>query len=65
MHSPIARLSRRIIDRSKSRRTVYLARIDKPANEGPQRHALICGKLVHGIAEAIGKRAAVVARLGT
>ncbi len=50
MHKTIAKVTQRIIDRSQSSRAAYLARIHKAAEEGPQRHALSCSNLAHGIA---------------
>jgi phosphogluconate dehydratase len=50
MHKTISKVTRRITERSDVARAAYLARIHKAADEGPQRHALSCSNLAHGMA---------------
>ncbi|NNF16064.1 MAG: phosphogluconate dehydratase [Gammaproteobacteria bacterium] len=50
MHPTIERVTRRIIERSQQSRESYLARMDDAAAQGPERTALSCSNLAHGIA---------------
>ncbi|KQY54688.1 phosphogluconate dehydratase [Lysobacter sp. Root494] len=50
LHSVLADVTQRIIERSRERRTAYLSRIDAAAGNGPQRRQLACGNLAHGFA---------------
>jgi phosphogluconate dehydratase len=50
MHPEIQRITRAIIDRSQSRRTVYLGMIDQMSQQSTDRQQLSCGNLAHGFA---------------
>jgi phosphogluconate dehydratase len=50
MNPVIEEVTARIIERSKSSRAAYLARIRDAANEGPARGTLSCSNLAHGFA---------------
>ena len=52
MHPTIARVTDRIIERSKPGRSAYLARIHDAANEGPARANTSCSNLAHVMAAA-------------
>jgi phosphogluconate dehydratase len=50
MHSKIQQVTDKIIARSKKSRAIYLERLEKARQNGPQRKALHCGNLAHGFA---------------
>lgn len=50
LHSTIAAVTERIIERSRDSRTQYLERIRAAAENGPRRSTLSCGNLAHGFA---------------
>ncbi len=50
VHRTIAEVTERIAERSKPKRTAYLARIDAAQRKGPHRGHLSCGNLAHGFA---------------
>ena len=50
LHSTIAAVTERIIERSRNSRTQYLNRIRAAAENGPRRSTLSCGNLAHGFA---------------
>ncbi|QGZ34164.1 phosphogluconate dehydratase [Stappia indica] len=50
LHSTIAAVTERIIERSRDSRTQYLERIRLAAENGPRRSTLSCGNLAHGFA---------------
>ena len=50
MHATIERVTARIIERSQDSRKAYLARIRSAADDGPNRKALSCSNLAHGMA---------------
>ncbi|HET7359324.1 MAG TPA: phosphogluconate dehydratase [Rhodanobacteraceae bacterium] len=50
MHPVVADVTARIAERSRERRSAYLARIDAARGSGPKRRHLSCGNLAHGFA---------------
>jgi len=50
LHPTVADVTARIVDRSRVRRSAYLARIAAAAGQGPHRRILSCGNLAHGFA---------------
>ena len=50
LHPSVARVTARIIERSKQSRAAYLKRIADAAADGPARSRLSCGNLAHGFA---------------
>ena len=50
LHSTIAAVTERIVERSRDSRTQYLERIRLAAENGPRRSTLSCGNLAHGFA---------------
>lgn len=50
MHPVILEVTRRIEERSKKSRAIYLERLEKARHKGPHRGALACGNLAHGFA---------------
>jgi phosphogluconate dehydratase len=52
LHPTTARVTDRIIERSRGLRGAYLARIDAARQDGPARSRLDCGNLAHGFAAA-------------
>jgi phosphogluconate dehydratase len=50
MHPSLRKITARIIERSRSTRAGYLARIRGAAEDGPNRLALSCSNLAHGMA---------------
>ena len=50
LHPVVAEVTARIVERSRTRRAAYLARIDAAAGNGPHRRTLSCGNLAHGFA---------------
>jgi phosphogluconate dehydratase len=52
LHPTTARVTDRIIERSRNLRSAYLARIDAARRDGPARSRLDCGNLAHGFAAA-------------
>ncbi|WP_186396930.1 phosphogluconate dehydratase [Stappia sp. TSB10GB4] len=50
LHSTIAAVTERIIERSRDSRAQYLERIRLAAENGPRRSTLSCGNLAHGFA---------------
>jgi len=50
IHSTIAKITERIVERSKATRTAYLAQIDTAYLNGVHRSTLNCGNLAHGFA---------------
>ena len=52
LHPTTARVTDRIIQRSRDLRSAYLARIDAARHDGPARSRLSCGNLAHGFAAA-------------
>jgi phosphogluconate dehydratase len=50
LNSTVAAVTRRIVERSRSRRGDYLAHIAAGRDAGPQRRRLSCGNLAHGFA---------------
>ncbi|MEJ2275181.1 MAG: phosphogluconate dehydratase [Woeseiaceae bacterium] len=50
MHSTISRVTDRIIQRSKTERSAYLARIHKASDRGPARSGVSCSNLAHTMA---------------
>jgi phosphogluconate dehydratase len=50
LHPVVAAVTVRIIERSRDRRSAYLARIDAAAGNGVHRKRLACGNLAHGFA---------------
>ncbi len=63
MHTVVAAVTDRIIERSKPTRTSYLALMDQQREAGTNRSALSCGNLAHGFAAAGEDKAAI--RQGT
>lgn len=59
MHPVVAKVTDRIIQRSKSSRSAYLDLIDRARDEGVHRPAMSCGNLAHGFA-ASGDDKAVI-----
>jgi phosphogluconate dehydratase len=59
IHDDIARVTDRIIERSRDSRAAYLAKIERARGDGPHRAVLSCGNLAHGFAanDAEGKKA--------
>jgi len=47
VHSRVAEVTRRIIERSRPTRSDYLARIEAARREGPRRAAMACGNFAH------------------
>ncbi|WP_028115296.1 phosphogluconate dehydratase [Ferrimonas senticii] len=54
MHPTIAKVTARIIERSKASRAQYLARMDQQQADGPLRGQLSCSNLAHGFAGCVG-----------
>ncbi len=52
LHPTTARVTARIVERSRGLRGAYLARIDAARQDGPARARLSCGNLAHGFAAA-------------
>jgi len=52
LHPTAARITARIVERSRGLRGAYLARIDAARQDGPARARLSCGNLAHGFAAA-------------
>lgn len=50
MHPVILEVTRRIEERSRHSRAIYLERLEKARRKGPHRGALACGNLAHGFA---------------
>jgi phosphogluconate dehydratase len=50
LHSTVAEITERIVERSRESRSKYLAKIDAARGDGPQRSRLSCGNLAHGFA---------------
>jgi len=50
MHKTVSSVTERVIERSRESRSAYLGRIDRAAEEGPNRKALSCSNLAHGMA---------------
>ena len=50
MHPVILEVTRRIEERSKKSRAIYLERLEKARRKGPHRGVLSCGNLAHGFA---------------
>ncbi|SOB89242.1 phosphogluconate dehydratase [Stappia indica] len=50
LHSTIAAVTERIVERSRDSRSQYLDRIRAAAENGPRRSTLSCGNLAHGFA---------------
>jgi len=50
LHPVVAQVTQRIVERSRARRTAYLARLDAACGSGPHRRRLSCGNLAHGFA---------------
>ncbi len=50
LNPQIARVTDRIVRRSETTRTAYLARIEQAAGQGPHRGELSCSNLAHGVA---------------
>jgi phosphogluconate dehydratase len=50
LNTTVARVTERIVERSRERRTDYLSRIAAARESGPQRRRLSCGNLAHGFA---------------
>jgi len=50
LHPVVADVTARIVERSRARRSAYLARIAAAAGQGPHRRVLSCGNLAHGFA---------------
>jgi phosphogluconate dehydratase len=50
LHSTLARVTDRIVERSRASRARYLARIDAAKGDGTHRKRLSCGNLAHGFA---------------
>ena len=46
----VAKITKRIIERSKPSREAYLEQLAQAANDGPRRSSLTCGNLAHGFA---------------
>ncbi|WP_298440380.1 phosphogluconate dehydratase [uncultured Ferrimonas sp.] len=54
MNPTIAKVTNRIIERSKATRAEYLARMDQQQAKGPLRGQLSCSNLAHGFAGCVG-----------
>src|SRR5690606_2369711 len=65
LHPVVARVTDRLVDRSRGPRTAYLSRVRAAAETGPARGRLACANLAHGLAAADpeGKRALIGDRL--
>ena len=50
IHPVVAEVTARIVERSATERTAYLARLDAAATRGPARGRLACANLAHGFA---------------
>jgi len=50
IHPVLAEVTQRIIERSRTSRAAYLAKIDAARGKGARRHHLSCGNLAHGFA---------------
>ncbi len=50
VHPVVAEVTARLVERSRTERTSYLARIDRAASRGPARGRLACANLAHGFA---------------
>ncbi|TCV92780.1 6-phosphogluconate dehydratase [Luteibacter rhizovicinus] len=50
IHPVIAEVTERIVERSRTSRAAYLAKIDAARSHGTKRHHLSCGNLAHGFA---------------
>lgn len=59
LHPAIERVTARIIDRSKDSRRRYLDLMDREAERFPNRNALSCSNLAHGIAAALDDKPAI------
>ncbi len=59
LHPAIARVTARIIDKSKDSRRRYLELMDREAGRFPGRGALSCSNLAHGFAAALGDKPAI------
>jgi phosphogluconate dehydratase len=58
MHPVLEKVTEEIIERSREKRSAYLARIDAAIEKGPHRAKLACGNLAHGFAAcAAGEKA--------
>jgi phosphogluconate dehydratase len=69
LHSGLAAVTARIIERSRDSRALYLSRIRAAADKGPRRSRLSCGNLAHGFAacgaeDKAGLKGDVKANLG-
>ncbi len=59
LHSTLAKVTERIIQRSKASRSAYLDLIDRQRGEGVHRPNLSCGNLAHGFAASGDDKAAI------
>ncbi len=59
-HSQLKKVTERVIERSKSTRSAYLARIDAAHGKFPARQALSCANLAHGFAGLEGQEKIVI-----
>ena len=64
LHPTIARVTDRIIERSKDSRGRYLALMDREATRQPDRGSLSCSNLAHGFAAAEDDKAAIATASG-
>ncbi len=55
MHPKVETVTQRVLDRSRSTRAAYLARIDRAQGQFPSRTALSCANLAHGFAGMDGR----------
>ena len=61
LHPAVARVTDRIIERSKPGRTAYLALIEREAQTRPERSAVSCSNLAHAFAGALEDQSAMKA----
>ncbi|HEX6832309.1 MAG TPA: phosphogluconate dehydratase [Rudaea sp.] len=59
MNPIVAAVTQRIIERSRPRRSAYLARIDAARDNAPRRRHLSCGNLAHGFAGCVSDKTAL------
>src|SRR3546814_11555418 len=64
LNPTIARVTKRIIERSKPGRQAYLELMDREADRAPEREQISCSNLAHAFAGALDDQAAMKADRG-
>jgi len=64
LHPTVAHVTRRIVERSRPRRTAYLELMRREADNAPDRNTLSCSNLAHAFAGALEDQAAIKADRG-